>query len=254
VVGFGDATSLGPAGLLAHLSEAIVDLVDAGQEPLEDASEVPTHAFPVVARAETRQIPRLWMPDGAEHPRDDEDRAWKIAVGFVVLVGLGIVSVVLGSYLIRVGPLFAGADAALPEATGSSRVAIGPAASDGVTPTPASSQSTQTAGPTNSAGDMGPSTTAGTAPTTSPPGTPTSTRASSEPHSFSSAGGTILAFCSGSAANLVHWQPAADYRVKSVDPGPGSQAAVTFKSASAEITMIVTCVSGEPVVRISSKG
>jgi hypothetical protein len=229
------------------------DLVDARQVPLEDESEVPTQAFPAVAEAETRQMPRSWMPDGAIRERGDEDRTWKIAVGFVVLVGLGIVVVVFGSYLIRVGPLFGGAEPALPEVAGSSRVAIGPVVGDGTFPNLAGSQSVRTAEPATSVSGSGPSLTPSGAPTTSPPVAPTSKPAASGPRTFSSAGGTIVASCSGSAASLVHWQAAADYRVKSVVPGPGSQAAVTFKSASTEITMTVTCVSGAPVVSTSSK-
>ncbi len=229
--------------------------MDAGREPPEGGSEPATQQLSAVAD-QTIEMPRSAMPDrrflqdalvvpDPGRQRGDEDRTWKIAVGVVVLIGLGVVIVVLGSYFIRVGPLFGGAEAkpALPEAAGSTREAARPALGDGITPTPASAQPVGT----------GPSPTATGALTTSPPRAPTSTPAGSPLRTFSSVGGTIVAGCSGSNAYLASWQAAADYRVKWVAQGPASGAAVNFKAQSAEFTMTVTCPSGVPVVSTSSK-
>src|SRR5258706_16445042 len=113
--------------------------MDAGQEPLEDGSEAPTLMSPAVAYAETIEMARSSMPDHsflqdalavADPLRQRrEGRTWKIAIGALVLVGLGIVSVVLVSYVIRPGSLIppAGANPTFPEAARSSRATAEPA-------------------------------------------------------------------------------------------------------------------------------
>jgi len=225
--------------------------MDAGQERPEEGSEVPPQTLPTVADGEPIEMPRSWMPEHGflqdalavsvpASQQRGEERAWKIAIGAVVLAAISIIIVVFVGYVIRLGsptPL-AGAKPTSPEAARSSRVTAAPVAPG--------------ASGTAGRGDASPSPTASAAPTTSPPGVPTSP-AGSPLRMSSSAGGTIVAGCSGSDAYLASWRAAADYRVKWVTPGPAVEAAVTFKAQSTEITMTVICTAGVPVVSTSSK-
>jgi serine/threonine-protein kinase len=85
-----------------------------------------------------------------------------------------------------------------------------------------------------------------------PPPPPTTTTASAT--TFTSAGGTIVATCVGSNAELLSWAPAPGFGVKQVDPGPGSEAMARFRSANADWRMTVTCPAGSPVVDVTSEG
>jgi hypothetical protein len=229
--------------------------MEAGQEPAEDASQAPTPTFPAVADDELIEMPRSSMPDhsflqdalAVADPAGEqrvEERTWKIAIGAVVLVAVSIiVIVVFVGYVTQMGPPVqpVGAKPTFPEAAGSSRVTAAPPSAQPVAP-----------GASAVGRDADPSRTASAAPTTSPPGETTSP-AGSALRASSSAGGTIVAGCSGSDAYLASWQAAVNYRVKSVTPGPDVQAAVTFKAQGTEITMTVTCPGGVPVVSTSAK-
>jgi hypothetical protein len=238
----------GPAG-------GIVNVVDAGQEPLDVGSEDPTFMFPAMADGETIEMPWSSMPDDTflqdalavtdpTRRRRVDERTWKLAIGAAVLVALGSVVVGVLGYLIPTG----GAKPTSPGAAGSSPVTAGPPIGDGITPAPSIAPPDGTLTTDPSAGR-----TVDPSRTTSPPGVPSSTPAGSSLRTFSSAGGTIVAGCSGSDAHLASWHTAADYRVKSVTPGPTVQAAVTFKAQGVEITMTVSCTSGNPIVTTSSK-
>ncbi|MEU4623929.1 serine/threonine-protein kinase [Actinoplanes sp. NPDC023801] len=96
---------------------------------------------------------------------------------------------------------------------------------------------------------------AGTAPATVVPTTattPVPTRTTTPPpaaveRTFSSAGGKVVATCpSPETAELLSWSATRPYRLDSVDPGPASAPAVTFRQGSRLVTMTVTCDGGTP--------
>ncbi len=63
---------------------------------------------------------------------------------------------------------------------------------------------------------------------------------------FTSAGGNVVARCTGADAYLVYWSPAAGYHAGDVVRGPATSVRVQFEGAGRELTMTVTCVGGVP--------
>jgi hypothetical protein len=59
-------------------------------------------------------------------------------------------------------------------------------------------------------------------------------------------GGTVYASCAAGQVTLKSWIPAQGYQAEDSLAGPGTSARVTFTSASGEITVTATCVSGKP--------
>ncbi|MGI5246725.1 hypothetical protein [Dactylosporangium sp. CA-139066] len=68
--------------------------------------------------------------------------------------------------------------------------------------------------------------------------------------SLSSAGGTVVARCTGNSAYLVSWSPAQGYRAAHVERGPAAEVRVTFRSTTARIgtEVDVRCVAGIPTL------
>jgi hypothetical protein len=69
-----------------------------------------------------------------------------------------------------------------------------------------------------------------------------------QPRVLSTAGGTIVAQCTGGQASLISWSPAQGYRADDVDVsrGPAPTAFITFKADHGELIVAVTCHGGEP--------
>jgi hypothetical protein len=63
---------------------------------------------------------------------------------------------------------------------------------------------------------------------------------------FASSGGTVLASCTGGKVTLTGVIPNDGYGTDGELTGPAASAWVKFKSATAEVTVTVTCVSGRP--------
>jgi hypothetical protein len=102
-------------------------------------------------------------------------------------------------------------------------------------------------------------------PPTTEPSTPTQTSAEAalaqpapadpgpaQPLTFASAGGAIVADCHDDRAYLQSWTPTEGFKVKKLDPGPGSSAWVELRNTNVSIVMTVTCASGIPTVAIDA--
>lgn len=113
---------------------------------------------------------------------------------------------------------------------------------------PAASASTPTVGPPTSSG---PSATA------SPTGAPSPSAPSPPPASVSreirTAGGAVLARCTGAQAYLTSWSPAEGWRVVDTeDRGPADEVSVEFQSATERIEVAVTCPGGQPASEVDT--
>lgn len=69
---------------------------------------------------------------------------------------------------------------------------------------------------------------------------------------FRTAGGSVVAVCTGAQAQLTSWSPAQSFRSDDVEPGPAEQASIKFKSEEQEIRLVVTCRDGVPELSTSS--
>jgi hypothetical protein len=96
-----------------------------------------------------------------------------------------------------------------------------------------------TAVPTTQPGGRGP------VPTGGPGGGPP---AAAQPRTevLATAGGTIVAECTGGQVTLRSWSPAQGYEVHDVDRGPATQTRVRFRGDSGEVRVEITCVGGAP--------
>lgn len=67
---------------------------------------------------------------------------------------------------------------------------------------------------------------------------------------LSSAGGTVVARCTGSSAYLVSWSPAQGYRVVHVERGPAVGVEVVFRDAAGRtrVEAEVRCLAGTPTL------
>ena len=72
------------------------------------------------------------------------------------------------------------------------------------------------------------------------------TQAPLVPTTYNSAGGSIVVTCTNGKAELLSWTPAAGYTVKRHVKGPAARVAVSFKSDTATVGMIVTCQNNQP--------
>jgi aminoglycoside phosphotransferase (APT) family kinase protein len=114
------------------------------------------------------------------------------------------------------------------------------------TPTPATAgrgpASTATAAPkpTKTGATASPRTTAPTRPVET--ATATASPVAAKQRTLTSAGGTVLAECVGSTAEVLTWEPADGYTVKRVAPGPAETVGVTF-AGSPNVRMRIRCNS-----------
>jgi hypothetical protein len=77
---------------------------------------------------------------------------------------------------------------------------------------------------------------------------PVSTSASPLPEGarLSSPGGVVHARCAKGKATLTGWEPAPDFTVERVNPGPALTTEIVFKGSKDRYRMTVTCVAGTP--------
>src|SRR5689334_5880335 len=52
--------------------------------------------------------------------------------------------------------------------------------------------------------------------------------------------GTVVVACQGNQVALLRWSPKTGFRTDDLSAGPGPQASITFKSATAEVTLLAT--------------
>ncbi len=83
-------------------------------------------------------------------------------------------------------------------------------------------------------------------PTTSPGATGTPGSSGATTGVFPASGGTVFASCAGGVVTLTRWIPEGGYGTGKSSPGPGRSAWVRFESASTELTVTATCVTGQP--------
>lgn len=98
---------------------------------------------------------------------------------------------------------------------------------------------------------------ASTTPAKAAPTTPASSAhppsdRSTQTRAFGSAGGTVIARCTGNRSYLVSWSPASGWSVDEHKRGPARSTMVTFEGDSdaaddRDVTITVTCRAGEPV-------
>lgn len=159
--------------------------------------------------------------------------AW--LVGTAVATGVGLLTIrLLGDGLT--------ANTVQPLSTDAVRDALAETASPSGRGTPPASARTPgtTAAGTNTPG------------TTTPDRPPATTRrpATTTPRStqdvLSSAGGTVVARCTGSTVSLISSSPEQGFEVHDVQAGPASVAEVEFRSDSLRVEMTVTCAGGTP--------
>lgn len=82
--------------------------------------------------------------------------------------------------------------------------------------------------------------------TTTPDRPPATTAPRSTQDVLSSAGGTVVARCTGSTVSLISSSPAQGFEVHDVKAGPASVAEVEFRSDSLRVEMTITCAGGTP--------
>jgi hypothetical protein len=122
---------------------------------------------------------------------------------------------------------------------------------------------------------VSPSTAASVAPV--PAGTPASSRPIKSPtaaatgtssrtstKTLASAGGTVVARCTGDLAELLSWSPSQGYLVTSVSRGPGAAATVKFRTSATKAAgeeddelawiITVTCFNGVPQATTTKSG
>ncbi|TMR09909.1 hypothetical protein ETD86_41640 [Nonomuraea turkmeniaca] len=89
--------------------------------------------------------------------------------------------------------------------------------------------------------------TAGPRAVTTPAGTPAQGQ---QGKLIRSAGGTVIASCSGEQVVLRSWSPAQGYSVDGVEPGPAPEATVEFEPDEGEdVELKIVCAGGSPVTR-----
>jgi hypothetical protein len=161
--------------------------------------------------------------------------AW--IVGAVTAVGVGILALSLigdGLTTRTVQPLTP--DVVAREA---SAVPVDPA------PAPAT--------PSSTPGDDDPSGSAPPSPPRSAPASATGQQASADKLLWS-AGGSVIARCTGANVYLVSWSPEPGYRAHDVVRGPAAQASVRFDNDDDRVAVSVGCVSGTPVATVIRRG
>ncbi len=69
-----------------------------------------------------------------------------------------------------------------------------------------------------------------------------------------SAGGSVIARCTGAQVYLVSWSPEPGYRAHDVVRGPAAQASVRFDGDDVRVSVSVRCASGTPVATVTRRG
>jgi hypothetical protein len=136
---------------------------------------------------------------------------------------------------------------------GSGAGQLGQAAAVGNAAAPGGSGGAAAGGGAAPGGGAGGGAAGGGAPTTAPAGgsgpPPPTSPSTSAPGILFSAGGSVVATCSGGNATLVSWTPKTGYQAEDVNPGPAAQASVKFKSdTTPSVLAVVTCPSGTPTL------
>jgi hypothetical protein len=63
--------------------------------------------------------------------------------------------------------------------------------------------------------------------------------------------GSVMANCQPGGAYLQYWIPAQGFQADDVIRGPAPTARITFEQLANELTMTVSCSSGQPVAHIT---
>jgi hypothetical protein len=96
----------------------------------------------------------------------------------------------------------------------------------------------------------GPSATATATPTATATATAAPPVDSATRRVLATAGGTIVASCTGGLVTMHSWSPAQGFRSDHAEPGPATTASIRFKADGNDVRIQVTCVAGEPQLRI----
>lgn len=91
-----------------------------------------------------------------------------------------------------------------------------------------------------------------------PPGRATPSASASDQWSTAdkllwSAGGSVIARCTGTQVYLVSWSPEPGYRARDVVRGPAPQGSVRFDSDDIGVSVSVQCVRGTPVATVTQR-
>jgi hypothetical protein len=78
--------------------------------------------------------------------------------------------------------------------------------------------------------------------------------AGSDPTVVSSAGGRVIARCTGTAAEVLSWTPAQGFRTEKVEPGPAAEVRVEFESDDRDVKVELRCEGGTPTAEIDDDG
>jgi hypothetical protein len=107
------------------------------------------------------------------------------------------------------------------------------------------------ASPSSNPGDDDP-------PASAPPSGSASARATGQPAGTDkllwSAGGSVIARCTGIHVYLVSWSPEPGYRAHDVVRGPAAQASVRFDGDDVRVSVSVRCGDGTPVATVTRRG
>ncbi len=103
---------------------------------------------------------------------------------------------------------------------------------------------------TESAGTSSPSPN----PDTSEPSAGPSALAASDPTVVSSAGGSVIARCTGQDVEVLSWTPGQGFRAEKVERGPAPEARVEFESDDRDVKVELRCVGGSPSAEIDDDG
>ena len=99
------------------------------------------------------------------------------------------------------------------------------------------------------AGSPAPTGTSAPSPTAGPP-----EPAGSDPTVVSSAGGRVIARCTGTAAEVLSWTPAQGFRTEKVERGPAPEVQVEFESDDRDVKVELQCEDGTPRAEIDDDG
>jgi eukaryotic-like serine/threonine-protein kinase len=165
----------------------------------------------------------------------EDRRRWRMAA---MLLAAGSVAVAVAYVAVDVTPYHVWHVAQLPAAADGGRVT--PPETSTVDPEPAMPPTTEPSTPTQTSAEA-----ALAQPAPADPGP-------AQPLTFASVGGAIVADCHDDRAYLQSWTPTEGFKVKKLDPGPGSSAWVELRNTNVSIVMTVTCASGIPTVAIDA--
>ncbi|HET6728422.1 MAG TPA: hypothetical protein VFG96_03325 [Jiangellaceae bacterium] len=103
-------------------------------------------------------------------------------------------------------------------------------------------------------GTTSPGTTSPPAPTGTSAPSSTIDRSGSDPTVVSSAGGRVIARCTGPEAEVLSWTPAQGFRTKKVELGPAPDVRVEFESDDRDVKVELRCEDGNPTAVIDDDG